>query len=67
MKRFMLIAGFAVAGIGAASLPFGRGGAATHTIDLFTFDRGLFKSGGITLLGIGLLIIFFAALIPRRP
>ncbi len=67
MKRALLILGLIVSLWGVISLPFGQSGVPKRTADLFRFSgQGLFDSGGITLLGIGLFLIFFAALIPRR-
>ncbi len=67
MRNFLLILGAVLAVYGALSLPFGRPGP-KRTVDLFVPNPvlGPFKSGGITLLGGGLLLVFVSGLIPRR-
>ena len=66
MRKLLLTVGAILAVYGALSLPFGRPGP-KRTIDLFvpTSERGPFQSGGITLLGGGLLLVFSASLLPR--
>jgi hypothetical protein len=67
MRNFLLVLGALLAIYGALSLPFGRPGP-KRTLDLFvpTPQLGVFRSGGITLLGSGLLLVFVSGLIPRR-
>ena len=66
MRKILLILGALCALYGALSLPFGRPGP-KHTLDLFvpSFARGPFQSGGITLLGTGLLVVFVSGLLPK--